>query len=118
MADTHTFLKEYSRALREGDAAMFVGAGISRAAGYVDWKQLLKEIAEELELDIDRESDLVALAQFHVNHRQGRDRLSQLLIDEFLEDVELTHSHHLIASLPVHTIWTTNYDDLLDVAFS
>lgn len=116
--DMRTFLKEYTRALREGSAALFVGAGISRLAGYVDWKQLLKEIAEELELDIDRESDLVALAQFHVNHRQGRDRLSQLLIDEFLEDVALTPSHHLIASLPVHTIWTTNYDDLLEVAFS
>lgn len=116
--DKRIFLKEYSRALREGDAAMFVGAGIYRAAGYVDWKQLLKEIAEELELDIDRESDLVALAQFHVNHRRGRDRLNQLLIDEFLEDARLTLSHRLIASLPIHTIWTTNYDDLLEVAFA
>jgi hypothetical protein len=116
--EIRTFLKEYTRALREGDAALFVGAGTSRAAGYVDWKQLLKEIAEELELDIDRESDLVALAQFHVNHRQGRDRLNQLLIDEFLEDVELTPSHQLIASLPLHTVWTTNYDDLLEIAFS
>lgn len=115
--EMRTFLKEYTRALREDTAALFVGAGTSRSAGYVDWKQLLKEIAEELELDIDRESDLVALAQFHVNRRQGRDRLSQLLIDEFLEDVELTPSHRLIASLPVHTIWTTNYDDLLEVSF-
>lgn len=116
--DKRTFLKEYTRALREGDAALFVGAGISRSAGYVDWKQFLKEIAEELDLDIDRESDLVALAQFHVNRRKGRDRLNQLLIDEFLEDVELTPSHHLIASLPLQTIWTTNYDDLLEVALS
>src|SRR6266850_8332321 len=84
--EIRTFLKEYTRALREGDAALFVGAGVSRAAGYVDWKQLLKEIAEDLELDIDRESDLVALAQFHVNRRQGRDRINQLLIDEFLEN--------------------------------
>lgn len=116
--EIRTFLKEYTQALREGEAALFVGAGISRAAGYVDWKNLLKEIADDLQLNIDRESDLVALAQFHVNHRGGRDRLSQLLIDEFLEDVELTRSHHLIASLPVPTIWTTNYDDLLETAFS
>jgi hypothetical protein len=115
--DKQTFLKEYTRALREGDAALFTGAGISRAAGYVDWKQLLKDIAEDLGLDVDRESDLVALAQFHVNHRKGRDRINQLLIDEFLEHVELTKTHHLIASLPVHTLWTTNYDDLLETAF-
>jgi hypothetical protein len=115
--DKNQFLKEYTRALRESDAALFVGAGISRAAGYVDWKQLLKEIAEELGLDVDRESDLIALAQFHVNYHNGRDRINQLLIDEFLEDAQLTLTHQLIASLPIETVWTTNYDDLLEMAF-
>lgn len=115
--DRRIFLKEYARALREGDAAIFVGAGASRAAGYVDWKTLLKGIAEDLDLDVAREADLVALAQFHVNHHQGRDRINQLLIDEFLEDAELTVTHSLLASLPVNTAWTTNYDDLLEQAF-
>jgi hypothetical protein len=115
-ADKRNFLKEYTRVLREGGAALFVGAGISRSAGYVDWKLLLKEIAEELELDIDRETDFLALAQFHVNHRKTRDRLSQLLIDEFLQDVSLTPAHRLIALLPVPTIWTTNYDELIELA--
>lgn len=119
MSDTkkHVFLKDYTRAIREGDAALFVGAGISRAAGYVDWKQLLREVADELELSVDRETDLVALAQFHVNERGGRDRLNQVLIDEFLEAAELTRSHQLIATLPIPTVWTTNYDDLLEKAF-
>jgi hypothetical protein len=44
--DRRIFLREYTRALRDGDSGLFVGAGISRAAGYVDWKQLLREIAE------------------------------------------------------------------------
>lgn len=117
VVEKRVFLNDYTRALREGDAAVFVGAGASRAAGHVDWKQLLKDIAEDLELDVDRESDLVALAQFHVNHRQGRDRINQLLIDEFLEDVQLTRTHQLIATLPIQTVWTTNYDDLLETAF-
>jgi hypothetical protein len=117
MVEKKVFLKEYTRALREGDAALFVGAGTSRAAGYVDWKQLLKEIAEDLDLDVDKETDLVSLAQFHVNFRGGRDRINQLLIDEFLEDVQQTPTHHLITSLPINTIWTTNYDDLLETAF-
>jgi len=112
------FLREYTKALRDGDAALFVGAGVSRPAGFVDWKALLREIAEDLDLDIDRESDLVSLAQYHVNHRGGRDRLNQLLIDEFVEDATLTSSHQLIASLPVSTIWTTNYDSLLEDAFT
>jgi hypothetical protein len=60
-------INEYTRALREDSAAMFVGAGFSVGAGYVDWKTLLKEIAEDLGLDVSRKSDLIALAQFHVN---------------------------------------------------
>jgi hypothetical protein len=115
--DKHIFLREYTRAIRDNSASLFVGAGVSRAAGYVDWKQLLKEIADDLDLNIDLETDLVALAQFHVNHRGGRDRLNQLLIDQFLEDAQLTESHKLIAALPVHTIWTTNYDSLIEDAF-
>ena len=115
--DRNQFLKEYSEAIRNGDAAMFVGAGASRAAGYVDWKGLLKDIAEDLGLDVKRESDLVTLAQFHLNDRKGRDKLNRLLVDEFQESHDPTATHALIASLPVHTIWTTNYDDLLERAY-
>lgn len=111
------FLKEYSEALRNGDAALFVGAGVSRAAGFVDWKRLLNEIAADLGLDIDKETDLVALAQYHKNYRKGRNRLNQLIINEFLEDVVLTDSLRHIATLPVHAVWTTNYDQLLENAF-
>ena len=98
-------------------AALFVGAGLSVGAGFVDWKKLLKEIAEDLGLDVDRESDLIALAQFHVNHRKGRDRINQLIIDHFIENVALTPSHRLVSLLPIQTVWTTNYDDLLETAF-
>jgi hypothetical protein len=116
--DKTTFLRDYTRAVREGSAALFVGAGISRAAGYVDWKQLLTDIAEELNLDIDRETDLVSLAQYYVNHHEGnRSRLNRVFIDQFLEDATLTESHRLIASLPISTIWTTNYDTLIEDAF-
>jgi hypothetical protein len=39
------------------------------------------------------------------------------LVDEFQESHEPTETHALIASLPIHTIWTTNYDDLLERAY-
>jgi hypothetical protein len=39
---------------------------------FVDWKELLRDVASELKLDIDRESDLIALAQYDVNERKGR----------------------------------------------
>nr|VFJ95185.1 MAG: hypothetical protein BECKH772A_GA0070896_100838 [Candidatus Kentron sp. H]VFJ96045.1 MAG: hypothetical protein BECKH772B_GA0070898_100868 [Candidatus Kentron sp. H]VFK02129.1 MAG: hypothetical protein BECKH772C_GA0070978_100828 [Candidatus Kentron sp. H] len=54
------FIEGYAEALDSGDAALFGGAGLSRAPGHVDWRGLLREIAVDPELDIDRESDLVA----------------------------------------------------------
>ena len=103
--------------MEDGDAALFIGAGLSRAAGYVDWKALLKDIAAELKLDIHRESDLVAIAQFHVNEKRNRSRVNQVLIDELTKTAIQTPSHNIIARLPVDTIWTTNYDQLLERAF-
>jgi hypothetical protein len=38
------FYKEYTQALDEGYAALFAGAGLSRPSGFVDWKELLKDI--------------------------------------------------------------------------
>ena len=111
------FLKNYSKALLDGAAAVFVGAGLSRPSGFVDWRGLLRDVAEELELDIDKETDLIALAQYHVNKHGSRSHLNQLLIDEFTKDSSLTQNHRLLALLPLHTVWTTNYDDLLERAF-
>ena len=110
-------LKQFTKELQSGDAALFVGAGLSKPSGFVDWKGLLRDIAIELELDVDREDDLIALAQYHVNDRKGRGHINQLLIEEFTKDAKLTENHRLIATLPVHTIWTTNYDELLETAF-
>lgn len=43
---------------------------MSKNQGYVDWKELLSDIAEELSLDINKEDDLISLAQFHVNEKK------------------------------------------------
>ncbi len=45
----NVFIKNYLSALNNGDAAIFAGAGLSVASGCVNWKDLLNDIAEELE---------------------------------------------------------------------
>ena len=81
---TRTTLQEfydaYTAALLEGTAAVFVGAGMSRSSGYVDWHGLLRDIAMDLGLDIDKETDLIAVAQYHTNKYKSRKRLDQLLL--------------------------------------
>ena len=43
------------RDLAEDNLAIFAGAGLSAPAGYVSWSELLRPIAEDLELEIEKE---------------------------------------------------------------
>ncbi|WP_340146381.1 SIR2 family protein [Pseudomonas poae] len=103
--------------MAEGNLAIFAGAGFSQGAGFVNWKTLLKPIADELDLDIDRETDLVALAQYHANaNGANRSKLDQMLVTEFSTKVKVTVNHEILARLPIQTYWTTNYDKLIETA--
>jgi Sir2- and TIR-associating SLOG family/SIR2-like domain len=115
--DTEEFLTKYLKELKENNAAVFVGAGLSKAAGYVDWPGLMSPVAQALGLDVTKESDLVTLAQFHLNaNASNRHQLNQLLIDEFSDLKDPTENHILLARLPIKTYWTTNYDRLIEKA--
>ena len=62
-------LRDYVDAMHEGVEALFVGAGMSRPSGFMDWKQLMRDCAIELGLDVDLEHDLVAVAQYYLNRK-------------------------------------------------
>lgn len=110
-----SFIREYIKALEDGNAAIFAGSGLSAPSGVVDWKSLLRPLVEEIGLDIDKERDLVTLAQYYVND-QGRGGLERLLTEEFCRDLEPNENHRILSSLPIETYWTTNYDDLIETA--
>lgn len=114
--DIELFIKDYVRQLTDGTAAVFAGAGFSRGAGLVDWKELLANVAAELKLDLTIENDLIAVAQYHVNARKGSQGLAKAIIDQLSEQAEETESHRILARLPVATWWTTNYDNLIEHA--
>lgn len=111
------FIRDYVKDLNEGTASIFAGAGLSIPAGYVNWPELMSEIAEDLGLNISTETDLVSLAQYHVNENRTRSKINRKILEEFVEDVEETENHKIIARLPVSSIWTTNYDNLIEKAF-
>jgi hypothetical protein len=84
-------------------------------AGYVDWRALLRPLSKDLDLNIDLENDLVAVAQFHVNASgQNRHKLHKALLDALSRDAEPTENHRILAELPITTFWTTNYDKLIE----
>lgn len=108
-------VSELLKDLAEDNLAVFAGAGLSAPAGFVSWSELLRPIAEELELEVEKETDFVALAQYHCNSNlANRGRLNQLLINELSDKATITENHKILARLPISTFWTTNYDKLIE----
>ncbi len=83
------FCQEYLKALEQDSAAIFAGAGLSAPSGFVNWKELMRDIADELGLSVDDESDLISIAQFHVNKFGSRAKLNSSLIDEFTKEARV-----------------------------
>jgi hypothetical protein len=111
---TERFIETFAKELEEENVAIFAGAGLSVGAGYINWKTLLEPIAQDLDLDIAQEHDLVSIAQYHFNERQNRSALNRALIDQLSPGRDPTHNHQILARLPIRTFWTTNYDKLIE----
>ena len=114
--DILSFIDKYVKEIKDNSAAMFIGAGFSKSAGYVDWKNLLRNVAEDLDLDIDKEYDLVSLAQYCYNKNGNRSIINDVIFDEFTKEKDVDENHRIIARLPISTYWTTNYDSLIEDA--
>lgn len=112
------FMARFIPAMQSDSAALFVGAGLSRPAGFVDWKELMRQCAEAVGLDVQREHDLVAVAQYYLNQNlMSRAGINQIVIDELLKPARQTPNHAIIARLPISAVWTTNFDTLLEDAY-
>lgn len=114
MATKELFLKEYVKAIRDGNAAVFAGAGLSRPSGFVIWKDLLRSLAEEIGLNIDDEYDLTAVAQYVRNRSGNRAAINSIILDSYGKDVEMNENVSILTRLPIYTYWTTNYDKLIE----
>lgn len=113
--EIESFIKDFVKDLAENNVAIFAGAGMSKSAGYVNWADLLRDIAEEVGLSVDKEHDLISLAQYHVNeHGGGKAKINRKILEEFTQEAESTDNHKILARLPISTFWTTNYDTLIE----
>jgi hypothetical protein len=108
------FIDRYVKEIKENNAVVFLGAGFSKKSGFVNWKELLKDIAKELSLNIEKETDLVALAQYHCNKNGNRAVINNIIFEEFSQEKEPSENHRILARLPIFTYWTTNYDSLIE----
>lgn len=110
-------INEYAKNLKNGSASLFIGSGLSRQANYSGWKDILRNCANEIGLDVEKEKDLITLAQYYIRVKQ-RTQITET-IKEFFSDNNGTvqNVHRIIASLPLNAVWTTNYDTLIERAY-
>lgn len=107
-------IREYAKAIREGNAAVFGGAGLSRPSGFVDWKELLRPLASDIGLNVDKENDLLSVAQYYRNQRRTRSGINQAILNAFSVNVQTNENVKILSRLPIFTYWTTNYDELIE----
>ena len=111
------FLREFTKELHSRNAAAFIGAGFSMSAGYVNWPELLKGVVTDLGLDPKKEHDLVSVAQYSVNKAGGnRNGLIRTILHSIGVAKKPTRGHRILADIPIHTYWTTNYDKLIETS--
>ena len=102
-----------------GQLAVFVGAGVSAAAGLPTWEQLLDELAERSGLDDALRAGLSRLpaqdSAALLARELGREALEGFVKERFGPG-GYALAHALIADLPVQEFVTTNYDPLVELA--
>jgi NAD-dependent SIR2 family protein deacetylase len=105
---------------------LFVGSGISAAAGMQTWDALIDEMkqvirdennnfpAQELE-DFLNSADHLDIAEVFRDTVKEH-RYYSLLRQKYRQSGRLSPLHHVLSKLPVKTIFTTNYDKLFEFA--
>ncbi len=121
---------ELSQAISAKKCALFIGAGLSVAAGYPNWQVLLTDLIKKahqrkfINLTLKKElikhladsSKLLLIAE-ELREIYGSDVFRRELFKEFEKNLQPTHTHLKLMDIPFKFAVTTNYDLLLERAY-
>ncbi|MFB6449097.1 SIR2 family protein [Bradyrhizobium tunisiense] len=113
-------VREVCRAAYRGEAAAFVGSGISVPSGLPDWTGLLRPMVDQLGVTLrSAGEDLPLFAQHVVNMRAGNRGSLVAQVKDLIQrsGAKPNDYHRAIARSAIDLVWTTNYDTLLEQAF-
>ncbi|MGM0598165.1 MAG: SIR2 family protein, partial [Myxococcota bacterium] len=116
--DINKLINSFSEKLSCGIGMIFIGSGISAPSGLPTWSSLLDEFADSINLKLDYSDNLPLIAQFIVNSNgNNRGPLMQAIKEKLIGKFPLNSYHEHLQKTNVKTVWTTNYDTLIEDTF-
>lgn len=111
---------ELATCASDGDLSLFLGAGVSRAAGLPLWKDVVDELLDAAGVDDDERAAVTRLevpdqAEYVARRLGGGDELRTWVQERFAPRPHAL-AHALLATLPVRETVTTNWDALFEQA--
>lgn len=122
--------KELLEQIGRSNCVAFVGAGPSQGAGLPSWPQLLRqmldwaqahgvEVSDRAEFEDYITNNELLLAAEELQERMGDERFRRFMAEVFRKQgLKPTEAHLLIPRIPFAAAVTTNYDDLLETAYT
>lgn len=116
--ETNEVIEQYAHAVRQHTAAVFLGAGTSISAGYPNWDKLIENIRQDA--SVPQTLTNAPLAAEYAEIALARDPFEKKLLDELnkVSPVRVPQAVQILAELPVAEYWTTNYDNLIEMALA
>ncbi len=115
--DTEKFLNEILHQIQQGKVALFLGAGASHAAGGPTGKKLTEMIKENF-LNIEQSlTDFIAVCQDVIDTPPYNRNGLEEFVRSRLDNLQPTRSHKIMTKYDWAAIFTSNFDDLVEVAY-
>lgn len=113
----NVLINGYSIALKSNNAKMFAGAGLSIPSGYPSWEELMSPIIEQLGLKIADIHNYYEIIEQAIQVFGQRTPIIDHLVQQLRVKKDFNDYHRYLTRLPIGSIWTSNYDNLIERAY-
>lgn len=113
MKEKKVFIDNFINQLKLSNLSFFLGAGVSVGAGFPSWEELLEDIANDIGIDLKKETDYYKIFQYCVNEL-GLSTVKQRVYEKLSKLSCKSEGIESALRLPIDSFWTTNFDQVLE----
>lgn len=121
-------IRDIANSIIEKKLVVFVGSGVSESIGMAGWSKLTEDLAKELQFDnkdiFTSLGDNLELSEYYSLEKSNYVKQivkyfkNHISIAEIEKKIRNSIIYKIIANLNIDTIYTTNYEDVIERAFN